>query len=257
MLLCRSLTHRRHNLIAFADCYVERMLMNVTVRVVYANLVQLQDDLHLMPLSRRVIFVLKYAMIAEYSAIVQGRNVMKRVALIAVLLAIVGAGAIATRGSRPSISDVSLDAVVLLDDETAIFSTVIRELYARERSDLHALTTTLYILNPSTASASPDAPETRQFSRLLQQRIEAELTDLPVPIIWITDHADAPTDAAGMVIDGRILALGSVEWQSATSVHVAGSSYRGPLWASGRMYVVEQINETWVITGTTGPEWIA
>lgn len=106
------------------------------------------------------------------------------------------------------------------------------------------------------ASGSPANGQTIAPSD--QQRISAALTDLPAEFIWVDSADDAPRDANGAIADGgAIITVGNITPQPDGTLHVPASIYIAMLAAGGQTYVLQNGDDGWQITGTTGPMWIS
>lgn len=149
------------------------------------------------------------------------------------------------------------------DADAAIYAAVIRRLATEDDTYGGTLNPpTLYVLtttddnagDPGAAQGNPAAlPES------LQDAITEQLADLPAEIIWV-DHRDAvplTLDTHMVAGGGALITLGNIHPQDDGTRHVAGSIWIGMLAAGGQTYVLDRIDGTWTITGTTGPAWIS
>lgn len=177
--------------------------------------------------------------------------------LIAALLAV---GYSTTNGQ---IIDKDLEPPVIDD---AIFRAVVRQIYTVEHSFGESPNWPLvYVVNVTNENLGvPDVPSTepQKLSETLQADIAAGLDDLPAEVIWIDSSEDVSTAPTTGVVDGGdgiIITFGNMHEQDDGSVLV-------PYWRScnlfnfcgmGGIYVVEEVDGVWQVTGTTGPFMIA
>jgi hypothetical protein len=54
-----------------------------------------------------------------------------------------------------------------------------------------------------------------------------------------------------------IISLGNINYETNDKVFLSASIYVVSLAAGGKTYVMEKKDKVWVITGTTGVEWIS
>ena len=96
---------------------------------------------------------------------------------------------------------------------------------------------------------------TRPFDQATKEAILVRLKDLP-PIEFITDADEARIGRQGMGGvrgNGVIITLGPIRRKSPTELHVGHSLWCSGLCGSWATYVVEERDDGWKITGTTGP----
>jgi hypothetical protein len=93
----------------------------------------------------------------------------------------------------------------------------------------------------------------------VQNQIGEALADLPPQITWVDDRADVALDPTtdAVVGKGAIVTLGNIHPQDDGSVHVSSSIYVAMLAAGGQTYVLERVEGTWEVTGTTGIMWMS
>ena len=148
-------------------------------------------------------------------------------------------------------------------DNSAIYAAVIRQMITIDDTfggtlhpaQIYVLTTTNDQAgdpNTSAADSQPLAPE-------LQDSVTAELSDLAATLTWVESREDVPVDAdTGQIAgNGVLVTLGNVHPQEDGTVHVPASIYIANLAAGGQIYVLEQVESVWMITGTTGVRWIS
>ena len=103
--------------------------------------------------------------------------------------------------------------------------------------------------------------ESKQLLESVQVTITASLDDfydLSAEFIWVEDRSEVPLDSNGSVRgNGAIISLGTIHFQEDGTALVSTSIYFALLSASGRTYIVEQVNSTWWVVGDTGTIWIS
>ncbi len=85
--------------------------------------------------------------------------------------------------------------------------------------------------------------------------VAKQLDDLPAVLQWVDDPIVVPWDKQTMRIaeNGVLLRLGNIH-QHGQQVLVSGNLEAGALIAGGRTYILENQDDVWQITGTTGWE---
>lgn len=108
--------------------------------------------------------------------------------------------------------------------------------------------------DPTVPSSDPVA-----LSDAVKQGLTDELGDLATEVRWVDSVEDAlAAEGTGAVLDaGVVITLGNIRRTASDTVEVAASIYIDRLASGGRTYVVKRIDGVWVVTGTTGAEWIS
>lgn len=144
------------------------------------------------------------------------------------------------------------------EDQAEIYAAIARQLYTIDHTfgDQTPNWPSLYILRTTTGTPEPGA----LLPRSTVASIDKQLSDLPTKITWVDSEENVPKDREnGMIEDGNgaFISFGEISPQEDGSVHVQASLYFASLGATGKTYVLSQIDGTWEITGTTGVEWIS
>jgi hypothetical protein len=147
-------------------------------------------------------------------------------------------------------------------DQVDIYSAVVRQIVETDDTFGGTLEKPIvYILNQTDDAAGDPALATTDSETLspeVQEGISATLSDLSSTIIWIDSRDELELDENGSIVDGGVLiTLGNIHRQESGEAHVAGSIYVANLAAGGQTYILERQGDGWVITGTTGMEWIS
>jgi hypothetical protein len=147
-------------------------------------------------------------------------------------------------------------------DTIAIYQTVITQIYQSDDTFGGTLEKPILYLVRTTNDATGDPYLQRSssvvLSEMVQQDITAALSNLPTTIIWVDSFDQVSLDSAGAVDDkGVIITLGNINYENNDKALLAASIYVASLAAGGKTYVVEKKDGIWVITGTTGGEWIS
>lgn len=140
-------------------------------------------------------------------------------------------------------------------DEIAIYSEVVRRIFTVDDTFGGAFQPrTLYIVR-----IIDDAAGDSSLAEHVHSAISQSLTDLPTQIVWVDTFEEVELDAqTGEVVDhGAIIRLGQIDLQPNGTVHVQGSIHVANLAAGGRTYVLTRIAGKWIITGTTGMQWMS
>ena len=148
-------------------------------------------------------------------------------------------------------------------DRVDIYAAVIRQLYTVDHTFGEPPNfPVVYLIRATDDSVGdPDIPQTRStlLSEPKQESIVAALDDLPVDFIWVDNRGEVPVDSSTGAIEGNgvIITVGNIHFQEDGTVLVSASIYIASLAAGGLTYIVEQIDNTWQITGDTGVRWIS
>jgi ABC-2 type transport system permease protein len=154
------------------------------------------------------------------------------------------------------------------DDQAAIYAAVVRQLVAVDHTfdDGSPNVPVVYLVRTTDDGVGdPDAP--RYESRLLPEPVQTAIVDtlylsplslfpegdLPA-VRWVDDADQVPRDEdAGTVAGGgAIITLGNVHFRGDGSALVSAQLYSSSLGATGKTYVLEQVDGIWQVTGDTG-----
>jgi hypothetical protein len=149
------------------------------------------------------------------------------------------------------------------NNEAEVYTAVIRQIYTINDTFGGSLQPpTVYLLSQTDDSMGD--PETEQLptqaiDEATQQAVVAGLDDLPAEWIWVNGREDVPInpETGSVEGDGVIITLGSIHTQDDGSLLVPSSIYVANLAAGGQTFILEQSETGWIITGTTGVEWIS
>jgi len=160
----------------------------------------------------------------------------------------------------PSSSSMSVAAL----EETAIYAAVIRQLAIVDDTFGGNLNPkTLYVIKNTDDGAGNTVEgqqsSTRLITETMQNEISSILNDISIEIIWIDRFEDAEFEKSGFEVKrgGAIITLGNIYPRESGSVQVAGSIYIANLAAGGTTYILEEVDESWDITGRAGPTWMS
>lgn len=149
------------------------------------------------------------------------------------------------------------------EDEIAIYSAVVRQVAGPDDTFGGTLAKPILYIVRHTDDAAGDPGATRAepaaLSEEVQEGVTAALGDLPSEIVWIDSREDVEFDPnTGALADGGVIVtVGNIQRQDGGEVQVAGSIYVAGLAAGGKTYVLQEQDGQWVVTGTTGVEWIS
>lgn len=164
-----------------------------------------------------------------------------------------------TLGSVSAACDTNVPSITIeQDDEVAIYSAVIRQVYFAGHTFGDA--PTLYVIRYTDDTASDpiaNPSELTLLSESVQSEIGTTLDDLQTEIVWVNSSDEVPQDSWGSVLDGGvIITFGNVNLQGDNSVQVPCSYYMARTGGGGRTYVLKRVEGIWHITGTIGG-WIS
>ncbi|NLG96948.1 MAG: ABC transporter permease [Chloroflexi bacterium] len=150
-------------------------------------------------------------------------------------------------------------------DRAEIYAQIARRYYTTDHTfgDKPPQWLLLYLVSltdDSTGDPNQPSGDPVALSDELQKQITENLSDLPAKIIWVKSMDEVPQDPqTGAVAsgDGAVITFGNIYPQEDGSVHVSASLYFGPLGAAGKTYILVGDGGGWIISGTTGVEWIS
>ena len=155
-------------------------------------------------------------------------------------------------------------AVISEVDQAAVYAAVIRQLYTVDHTfgDQPPNFPVVYLVRGTDDGVGdPNAPRTgtHVLQDSTQTAITAALVDLPAEFRWVEDADNVPREAqTGAVADGgAIITLGNVHLQEDGSALVSAQLYFAMLGATGKTYVLEQVDGVWQVTGDTGVQWMS
>ncbi len=147
------------------------------------------------------------------------------------------------------------------DDRAAIYAAVIHQLYDVDHTfDAPPQWETVYLVGVTDDSiGDPEQPqgEPAALPDTVREELRAALArqELPARIEWLVDR-ETVVDSEGAIRDhGAVITLGNIHVQEDGVAMVAGSVYLGGMGSGGRTYTVEQVDDTWQVTGDTGVVW--
>jgi ABC-2 type transport system permease protein len=166
----------------------------------------------------------------------------------------------------PPAGVVNLTAIPDLDMETQvdIYAAVVRQMYEVDHTFGNQAPNfpVLYILqHTDDGVGDPNIEQTApvELGEKLRAGIASRLSDLPTNLQWASSLNDVPKEPkTGEVIGrGAAITLGNLHLQDDGTVQVSASLYFASLGASGKTYILAFQDGAWIITGTTGVEWIS
>lgn len=164
-----------------------------------------------------------------------------------------------------AISPLPTPASILSEDhQAAIYAAVVRQLYTVDHTfgDNPPNFPVVYLVRTTDDTVGdPNAPrlEPQVLSESTQIAIIAALDDLPAEFVWIDDADEVPRDNKTHAVEGggAIITLGNAHFQEDGTALVSAQLYFSMLGATGKTYVLEQINGVWQVTGDTGVQWMS
>jgi ABC-2 type transport system permease protein len=154
-------------------------------------------------------------------------------------------------------------------DAAAIYAAVIRQFYTVDHTYNEAPNFPLLHLLKTTDDSTGDPNAPHGDAEPIPVEVQDQVTDLltgesgqsseglPAEIIWVDRLEDVPYDSTGAVEDsGAYIVLGNIFYQSDGSAWVSGSLYISTLAATGKTYILNLVDDAWVVTGDTGVQWM-
>jgi hypothetical protein len=164
----------------------------------------------------------------------------------------------------PQFAGKQVSISLTIKDETAIYSSVIRQLVTVDDTFGGNLNPeTLYVIkNTDDSAGNPvegQQSDAHMITETMQIEISSMLNDLPIEIVWVDRFEDAEFEENGFEVKrgGAIITLGNIYPKEEGSVQVAGSIYIANLAAGGKTYILEKSSGSWEITGHVGPVWMS
>ena len=172
----------------------------------------------------------------------------------------------------PSTSESEGGGNITTTDSAAIYAAVLRELYTVDHTynvDDPPNFPIIYIYTTTDDTVGdPAAP--RAEPTLIPAEVQVEISQilaisnetytqskLPAEFIWIENEDEVPfTPTNSVEGGGGLIQLGNIFTQPDGSVMVSASLYLGELAATGKTYVLNFVEGSWRITGSTGVQWI-
>lgn len=148
-------------------------------------------------------------------------------------------------------------------ETVAIYQAVIQRIYHTDDTFGGTLEKPiLYVLRATDDSVGdPSMPQSGSLvlSQDVQQGIADSLSGLPARVIWVDsfDQVNLEPDTGAVSGQGVIITLGNIHYENPDKALVSASIYVANMAAGGKTYILEQQDGVWVITGTTGVEWIS
>jgi hypothetical protein len=150
------------------------------------------------------------------------------------------------------------------DEQAAIYAAVVRQLYTVDHTFGHNPPNfpVVYLVRTTDDSVGdPDAPQTEPqiLPDSTQMEIVAALDDLPAEFVWVDDADEVPRDdqTHAVASGGAIITLGNVHIQEDSKVLVSAQLFFSMLGATGKTYILEQLDGEWQVTGDTGVQWMS
>jgi ABC-2 type transport system permease protein len=157
-------------------------------------------------------------------------------------------------------------------DKAAIYAAVVREFYTIDHTyniDDPPNFPVIYIIETTDdGTGDPNAPQAEPASILedIKKEVSKLLTGpgamdnanwLPTEIIWVESNAEVPYTPTNTVEGGgAVIKLGNIFSQPDGSVLVSASLYIGELAATGKTYILNQVEVGWRVTGYSGVQWM-
>jgi ABC-2 type transport system permease protein len=149
-------------------------------------------------------------------------------------------------------------------DQVAIYAAVVRQLLTVDHTfgDEPPNFPVIYLVRSTDDGVGdPGVPqaEPRVLPESVQSAMVAALDDSSAEFLWVDDADDVPRneDTSAVAGGGAIITLGSIHFQEDGSVLISAKLYFSMLGATGKTYVLQQLDGIWQVTGDTGVQWIS
>jgi ABC-2 type transport system permease protein len=153
---------------------------------------------------------------------------------------------------------------VLEGDQVEMYAAVVRQLLTVDHTfgDMPPDFPVIYLVRSTDDSVGdPDAPqaEPRILLESVQSTMPAALDELSAGFLWVDGADEVPSDEDTGVVagGGAIITLGNIHFQEDGSVLISAKLYFSRLGATGKTYILEQVDGSWQVTGDTGGGWIS
>lgn len=164
----------------------------------------------------------------------------------------------------PPVPTLTPTPALIEGDQVAIYAAVVRQLLTVDHTfgDESPNFPTVYLVRSTDDGVGdPDAPqaEPRILPESVQSTMIATLDELSAEFLWVDDADEVPRDEnTGFVAGGgAIITLGNIHFQEDGSVLISAKLYFSMLGATGKTYVLQQLDGIWQVTGDTGVQWIS
>lgn len=153
------------------------------------------------------------------------------------------------------------DAGQIDTQETAeIYAATINEIYHVDHSFNQAPNWPIvYVLGTTEDQAMLEGPEEapQELDADLRPAISGEVQGAPFELIWVESMQEVPVDAGDGRIaggEGIVIELGNIHSQDDGTVQVSFFMTCGGLCGIGKVYVLGEVDGSWQVSGSVGPE---
>jgi hypothetical protein len=150
------------------------------------------------------------------------------------------------------------------DHQSAIYAAVVRQLYTVDHTfGTNPPTFPVVYLVGTTDDSVGDPNVPRSKPQLVpdstQVAIVARLDDLPAEFVWVSDADEVPREDQTDTVQGggAIITLGNVHADEDGRVLVSAQLFFSMLGATGKTYILEELDGEWQVTGDTGFQWMS
>jgi ABC-2 type transport system permease protein len=164
----------------------------------------------------------------------------------------------------PPVSTPTPTPAVLEGDQVEMYAAVVRQLLTVDHTfgDMPPDFPVIYLVRSTDDGVGdPDAPqaEPRILPESVQSTMIADLDETSAEFLWVDDADEVSLDEdTGFVAGGgAIITLGNIHFQEDGSVLISAKLFFSMLGATGKTYILEQVDGTWQVTGDTGVQWIS
>jgi ABC-2 type transport system permease protein len=153
---------------------------------------------------------------------------------------------------------------VLEGDQVAMYAAVVRQLLAVDHTfgnESPNFPTVYLVRSTDDGVGDPGAPQAEPhiLPESVQSTMIAALDEMSAGFLWVDDADEVSLDKdTGFVASGgAIITLGNIHFQEDGSVLISAKLYFSMLGATGKTYILEQVDGSWQVTGDTGVQWIS
>jgi ABC-type transport system involved in multi-copper enzyme maturation permease subunit len=150
------------------------------------------------------------------------------------------------------------------DHQAAIYAAVVRQLYTVDHTfgpDPPNFPVVYLVRTTDDTVGDPNTPqaEPQIVPDPTQMEIVNGLDGLPAEFVWVNNADEVPREDQTDTVQGggAIITLGNVHFQGEGKALVSAQLFFSMLGATGKTYILEQLDGEWQVTGDTGVQWMS
>jgi ABC-2 type transport system permease protein len=150
------------------------------------------------------------------------------------------------------------------EHQAAIYAAVVRQLYTVDHTfgpNPPNFPVVYLVRTTDDSVGDPNAPqaEPQMVPDSTQMEIVNGLDDLPAEFVWVNNADEVPREDQTDTVQGggAIFTLGNVHFHEEGKALVSAQLFFSMLGATGKTYILEQLDDEWQVTGDTGVQWMS